>query len=591
MTPITFNGCFGWLHQGAVKTAHGTPVLLCSGLNQDALNSYHAQRLLAAQLSESGYPTMRFDYPQTGDSDDVEGFGNNSDIDLWKIWLDSIDQAAEFLLRATGARRLILCGLRIGATLAALAAVRRKDVAGLILLSPVLKGHSYLRQLWIQAQLYEKRLPPMEHEIRFQDIYFNQKTVQSITAVNICSTAYSGDLKIAVFARSQGRLLEDCCCNWSGGADVFRFSFAGLEPMLSLNIEDDKAHPNFTPLVQVQDGSDPPRIIVENLVMTPAGCMETPLHFGSRGQLFGILCQPENMRTNDVVLVVNTGRDPRHSPGRFNVEFSRILARQGIASLRFDFSGLGDSLGSPGQESILSSLMDHDRSDDLSAAIDMLERLGFRRFTAYGLCAGAYHSMRAAVADQRISRLLLINIPVFSWTSGARIDFIRHKNMPPRYFLSELLKLNSWTIAGQKLQKSRSVLRGQAIRLSTKFANAPWSPLAWLDRTSGVKLTAGQKSMEVLSRRRVKTLLLFGEGDLGLDAVAQEFGTHNPVPALGDNVIFQVLPDFDHLVSHERTRRHAARCMIDFLEQTGESSARHAARINVVPEAQASLSN
>jgi len=599
VTPITFNGVFGWLHEAAGASNHGVAILLCSGLNHDALNAYHAHRLLAEQLAESGYPTLRFDYPHTGDSEDVDGLDANPGIDLWQIWLDSVNEAADILRRSTGASSLVLCGLRIGAMLAALTAEKRDDVVGLVLLAPVVKGQSYLRQIWIEAQLHDRTIPPIKDGILFQDIYFNQKTVGAMGAADLRDAVFSSNPKIAVFAQSQSRLLDECCSAWaSRGRDVFRAGFAGLEPMLSMNVEDNKGHPNFDRLldwvrqaVQKGEGLPAARLPYDEAVLTPPGCIETPLRFGDDSRLFGILCQPANEPTTEIVLILNAGRDPRHSPGRFNVEFSRQLAQKGIAALRFDFSGLGDSLGPPGQESKLSSLLDLERSGDVSAAIDALTPLGFRNFTAYGLCAGAYHAMQSAVADSRISRLLLINIPVFSWSSGERIDFIRHKNLPFRYYFAELIRLKSWSTARQKLQKSGSVLRGQALRLSTKLANAPWSPLIWLDRLGGLKLTAGQKNMAILSRRRVKTLLLFGEGDLGLDAVTQEFGAINAAPALGENVTLRVVAEFDHLVSHERTRRSATLCMLTFLENTGDNLPRYAAQTDIVPQAQESLSN
>lgn len=576
-------------------------MLICSGLNHDALNAYHAQRLLAEELSQSGFPTLRFDYPHTGDSADIDGLETASDIDLWQIWLDSVNQAADMLRRSTGARQVIFCGLRIGATLAALTAARRDDAAGLILLSPVIRGQSYLRQIWIEAQLYEKTLPPIEDGVRFQDICFNRVTVRSLSAVDLRRASYKADFNIAVFAQSQGRIIEDCCSAWtSHGAAVLRSDFSGLEPMLSLNVEDDKAHPNFEQVMiwvsrlgqgQAPVGATQPQDNTELTALTPGGCIETPLRFGTGEKLFGILCRPEKVTSDEIIIVANAGRDPRHSPGRFNVEFSRWLAREGVASLRFDFAGLGDSIGPAGQESLLSPLMDLERSSDVSAAIDALAPFGFRNFTAYGLCAGAYHVMRAAVADPRISRLLLVNIPLFSWSSGERIDFMRHKNMPLRYYLVELGKLKSWNIAKQKLRKSGSVLRGQALRLSTRIANASWSPLKWLDRVGGVKLTAGQRNMQILSRRRVKTLLLYGEGDLGLDAVVQEFGALDASPALGENVTLRILADFDHLVSHERTRRNAALSMLQFLEQTRENSQRHAAPAEHVAGMEAGLLN
>jgi pimeloyl-ACP methyl ester carboxylesterase len=543
--------------------------LICTGLNHDALNAHHPHRLLATQFAEAGYPALRFDYPQTGDSCDVPGYGMNSSIDLWDCWLNSIDQAADTLRLKTGAESIIVCGLRIGATLAAITATRRRDVAGVIMIAPVIKVQSYLRQIWIEAQIKDTGSPALEHGIRFQDICFNRQTVSTMSKVDLRETEIPGHLNIAMFTQSPGRLTDDCRDAWARkGASVFCGGFAGLEPLLHLNVEEDKEQPNFEPLLSWVDELAPTSgagaaqpTIHESVALWPDGCVETPMFFGSSEGLVGILCRPDHAATCDVVIIANAGRDPRHGPGRFNVEFARGLAREGIASLRFDFAGLGDSLGPPGQENRLSPLFDLDRSADVSAAIDALAACGFRNFTAYGLCAGAYHVMRAAVADPRLTRLLLLNIPLFAWTNGERIDFIRYRNMPLRYFVAELLKLNSWAMAKKKLIKSGSVLRAQVLRLNAILVNASWT----LGRN---RLTAGQRSIATLMKRNTAILLLFGEGDLGLDAVAQEFGTINAGQNLGGKITFQVLPDLDHLVSHESSRRAAAQCMTDFLRRT-----------------------
>jgi hypothetical protein len=277
-----------------------------------------------------------------------------------------------------------------------------------------------------------------------------------------------------------------------------------------------------------------------------------------------MLCEPQDRAAKDIVLIVNSGRDPHYGPGRFGVELARRLAEDSIASLRLDFAGLGDSLGPPGEESILSSMLDQDRSTDVSDAIDALARLGFRYFAAYGLCAGAYHVMRAAVADPRISRLLLVNTPVLEWHQGGGVDFIRHKNMPLRHFLAEFAKLRSWSIARHKILKSGSVLRGQLLRLAANLSSASWSR-----RFTKSRLTSGQKNIEVLLRRNVKCLFLFGAGDLGLDAVTRELAPLRSDHRFRENVTIEVLPDFDHLVSHEKTRHAAAQRIRAFLRQTG----------------------
>jgi hypothetical protein len=67
--PVTFAGCFGWLHPAPGRRG----VVLCNAWGQEALCAHRSWRLLAMDLAAAGLPTLRFDYPGTGDSlDDPE---------------------------------------------------------------------------------------------------------------------------------------------------------------------------------------------------------------------------------------------------------------------------------------------------------------------------------------------------------------------------------------------------------------------------------------------------------------------------------------------------------------------------------------
>ena len=121
------------------------------------------------------------------------------------------------------------------------------------------------------------------------------------------------------------------------------------------------------------------------------------------------------------LLSLTPAANPRAGLGRFGVEFARRLAAIGITTLRFDFAGLGDSIGPAGEENMRSDVFENERSGDVSAAIDALEQLGCRRFVVQGICSGAYHALHAAVAETRIEAILMANLPLFLWTKGDSI--------------------------------------------------------------------------------------------------------------------------------------------------------------------------
>src|SRR4051812_23634871 len=108
--PVTFDGCAGWLHPAPGRTA----VLLCSPWGYEALCIRRAWRMLGDALAAAGFPSLRFDYPGSGDS-----LGEAADGGSLDVLKASLRRAAQELRALTRARRLVLVGQGLGATLAA----------------------------------------------------------------------------------------------------------------------------------------------------------------------------------------------------------------------------------------------------------------------------------------------------------------------------------------------------------------------------------------------------------------------------------------------------------------------------------------
>jgi uncharacterized protein len=110
-----------------------------------------AFRKLAAMLVREGFHVLRFDYFGTGDS--AGGRREGSVLE----WRQNIAEAATDLEECSGVTRVSFVGLRLGATLAAMAAV---DTANLVLWRPVVNGGTYLGEL------------RDEHERQFSELLF-----------------------------------------------------------------------------------------------------------------------------------------------------------------------------------------------------------------------------------------------------------------------------------------------------------------------------------------------------------------------------------------------------------------------------------
>ena len=576
-TPVVVEGCFGWFHQsrstgGAPGAVSDTAVLLCPALGWDGLHSYHGFRLLADRFAAAGYPVLRFQYPGTGNSCDLDSRADAAG-EHWAAWQRSVHDAADWLRVTSGAGRLILVGLRFGAMLAAVVAEQRADVEGLALLAPVLRGKSYMRQLDMEARL-ESGAPAAESGgLEFHELELTAATMETISSVDLRQATFRVGLKVAVFPQAPSNLVDGCVQAWmTGGAHVQCEGFDGLEPLLQEAIHCDPPPPDFTRLLTWATlnlpaaeslGSSHNVSLLPDASLVLANCTETPVRFGDAGRLFGVLCQPINTAVDRVVIIGNTGRDPHYGIARFGVQLARHLASEGIASFRLDFAGLGDSPSAPGEGQALSSLFEADRTVDISAAIDAMEQVGYRSFGIQGVCSGAYHAYCAVQADQRLDSVLLVNLPVFEWQGGDSVKEAIWKSAPPSRLVGRLADFTFWKRALQGKVHLGPVLQVQGRRLLGAIRNVlRFRANPAQGRGGG---SSPEQVMADLARRGVKSLFLYSSTDPGIDTLRVAFGPDGERLRAFAGTDLRIVPGIDHVLSGRSMREKAINNLVSFL--------------------------
>lgn len=130
---------------------------------------------------------------------------------------------------------------------------------------------------------------------------------------------------------------------------------------------------------------------------------DEPQVFGEFKNLVGIVRHPPGVicREDLAVLLLTPGM--LHSPGpfRLHVDIAEALAHTGIRSLRFDLSGIGESLAVGSLENSLERA-----ASEISAAIHCLEQsYSVRKVVLFGLCSGADDAIFAAQKDHRIAAI------------------------------------------------------------------------------------------------------------------------------------------------------------------------------------------
>lgn len=132
---------FGILHQ-PVGTPSGAGWVFCHPFAEEKLWTQRVYVSLARMLAARGAWVLRFDAMGNGDSD-----GEFSEASV-ETMLSDIGCAIRLLERSSGiAQGIGLLGLRLGATLAALAAERYPNIGKLVLWEPVVDGAKYMQEL------------------------------------------------------------------------------------------------------------------------------------------------------------------------------------------------------------------------------------------------------------------------------------------------------------------------------------------------------------------------------------------------------------------------------------------------------------
>ncbi|MGL4573189.1 MAG: alpha/beta fold hydrolase [Burkholderiaceae bacterium] len=150
---------------------------------------------------------------------------------------------------------------------------------------------------------------------------------------------------------------------------------------------------------------------------------EVAVTFGPAKHLLGVYTGPEKQAQSErAIVLLNAGVIHRVGPHRFNVKLARHLAGLGFSVLRFDLAGLGDS--KPAAQA--ATYTEQAVADIKAAVTHALLLSGAKQASIVGICSGAENGLAAALADERISGLFMIDGRVFP-TPHTQAAFLKRK--------------------------------------------------------------------------------------------------------------------------------------------------------------------
>lgn len=566
--PIQFDGCVGWLHEG--HTGYG--VVLCEPLGHEALWTHKLLRALAESLARAGIWVLRFNYPCAGDS-----AGDDIEEDRFLKILASIRRAINVLHAQADIADLTLLGVRAGAMFAMLAAAPEEggvvpNVDALVALSPVVRGRAYIRELLLVQKGWLETAPPPVQRASSDESCMNvlghrypPDLVEKVKAVNLCdvaSTTSSLARSVLLLDTDYGDSPMLSAVLQSRGIDVVTEPFREWPTTMLESTQSRLPFDAIRSLTQWIIGrSQTPLPNARYRPDSVAQCSpaDAPITIAAEGvaeqlvrigpdRLVGTLCSPAEAvllrPAAPALLIASTAANPRIADGRFAVCLAREMARHGIVTLRMDVSGVGDS----GQQAIddQSSIPYSDQTVlDVVAAANWLTAQGHRGVVALGICSGAYASLHAATKTASLVGTIPINLPRFIWPAGMTLAEASSQRVNSSR--GYLLSARNWRKWGRLLRErrdlrpiARTLVRGIIARFRLPMIQIT-ERLGWrpgIDTERGV--------IREVARRGVRTLLIYGEFDPGINELHRHFGPAHLAFKGSCDVSVQTVPQLDH---------------------------------------------
>lgn len=490
----------GYLHRLGGAHAPSVAAVICPPFGYEEICARRSLRQLGNEIATAGIPTLRIDYHGTGDA-----AGSDTDPQRVQAWLASIRGAVAWVQHHTGAAAVVLIGMRVGALLAAQASASLPAVIGVLGLAPLSSGKAYMRELRAMQMAQDLPAAPAgfvatdpEGTREVMGFALTPQTQDALGKLDATTIAGQAPLVLLVdrddlpAGEKWAAALQSQAPTELASAPVARVEYSKCAGYAEMMRDPHKAkvpRPMFdealawlrrvrawldtdgaqawrayrTAHATTMDSAELPTPHSTPCAIATTTYRESFVSVGGSAPLFGVLTEPvdaartvgavphdgDESRTERIVLFVNAGAIYHIGPNRMYVDLARRLAARGVASLRIDIAGLGES-----RERVVDAddvVYTRGAISDISAVARYLQAR-YHRIDIVGLCSGAYHGFKAAVAGVALQHVVLINPVTFFWRTGMSLDvsYAKVMNEADRYAGS-----------ARSLEKWKKLLRGE----------------------------------------------------------------------------------------------------------------------------------
>ena len=538
----------------------GRRVVLCPPLGYEGLFASTTLSHVAAHLAaHAGAAVLVLDYDGTGDSS-----GTDRDPGRVRAWLDSIHAAVRWLdEHAPSSSPVAVVGLRSGALLAAIACGERPERLALGLWAAQLTGRAFVREQRAFSALTTAGADADSADLGFDcnGFYFSQETAEALQPLSVVDAFTNAPAHLLVMHRAElpiARVIPPHLREPERGCaitEVQTSDFPGLmqAPWLWESPTESTAALVDWACQLPADAAATLRDVESasaSAIVTP-DATESALRIG-RSKLFAILTKPSRGEPRALALLIGATVGYRIGHTRLHVEMARRFAQQGIASLRFDVTGVGGNRTTSPDPPPLP--YEPRLTDDVLDAMQWAWDAGYRQLVLHGVCAGAFHAWRAALASEIPVRLVLANLEEY-W--------------PIRYTLEEhmrtLAPLEPIAARIARARHPRHLLR-LGVELSKKVAKRLMVHVR-ANAPVGLHRSSFPTMLDTLARRGTATSLLYSAGDQGIPLYRRHAGRHLERLERTGAVALTVVEGADHSITSFAARSSLIEAMVIDLDR------------------------
>ena len=404
----------GWITAPGLGAARGG-VVLCPTLGREARAGRRALRALARALAASGLVALRFDYDGTGDSG-----GAFEDPERDVAWTSSVTAAVD-LLRDSGLGWVGGIGIRLGATVLG-AAMERAELGldAAVFWDPCESGRSYLREQGaLESLRREVAIAAGDGSVETAEHVFPPEMAAELRALRVPDLARHSVAKRVLIVSRVDRPVSERLRGAFGEAHVTwrttteQAALLGVDPLFArmpdatIDVIVDwllRSVPEPGEYHEPKDAFD----VDVDIEVDATTVHERCVRIGDRS-LFGIITEPTAGAVGPLLILLNVSNEDHTGPSRLWVELARTWATEGLRSIRFDLTGVGDSPLADGQPQ--EPLYERPWMDDMAAVARELSPAAPSDVVFVGLCSGAF--LAAEGARTLAARgVCLINPPV-----------------------------------------------------------------------------------------------------------------------------------------------------------------------------------